>query len=208
MTNAAFPAACRSGTEPAAPRSAVRTVLDQVTEQPPAPLPVLSELRHLVQDAADRAAALLAGTAPRVLDPVADLARFAASRPGLRLDDACERLGLTLGQMDLAVRAYRIAGADAVAVLLAAQLCARDVFNAAARAVGPLRPYPLTDLTRQDNRLIDSPARVQLRYGPDERWHPYTQRGPSWQPEHGVTQDPAAAYRAARSALRLTRRPG
>jgi hypothetical protein len=54
------------------------------------------------------------------------------------------------------------------------------------------------------NRLTADDEGVQIRLGPDDRWHPYTREGrgstAQWWPCAPATADPVAALVAARTA--------
>ncbi|MFF1508709.1 hypothetical protein [Streptomyces sp. NPDC058326] len=193
----------------------IGSVLDGLGDPPPPPLPALDTLRALVADAADRAAALLDGSASTgalpagagdVDDVTADIVRFVARSGDTHLEPAAARLGVSSGQLRLLVTAHRFGGRPAVATCLAPQPAEPDVLAAAEHAVQPLRPSPTAPVERHHNRLTDAPARVQLRYGPDLRWHPYVERYGTWQPAAEPHPDPAVAYRAARTALRASHR--
>ncbi|MFD3536351.1 hypothetical protein [Streptomyces sp. NPDC058664] len=189
-------------------------VLDGLADPPP-PLPALDTLRALVADAAHRAAALLDGSdgtgalpadAVDVDDVTADIVRFVARSGDAHLEPAAARLGMPTGQLRLLATAHRFGGRPAVATCLAPQPADPDVLAAAEHAVQPLRPSPTAPVERHHNRLTDPPARVQLRYGPDLRWHPYVERYGIWQPAAEPDPDPAVAYQAARTALRAPTR--
>ncbi|MFJ5074672.1 hypothetical protein ACIP8Z_08695 [Streptomyces sp. NPDC088553] len=201
------------------------SLLDGLTEPPPAPPPGLDVLRALVADAALRAAALLdssggastegvaravvvadGAAADGVDDVTADVVRFVAGHGDAHLERAAIRLGCSVGRMRLLVTAHRWGGPPAVATCLAPLPTDPDVLAAAEHAVQPLRPSPTAPVERHHNHLTDAPARVQLRYGPDRLWHPYVERYCSWQPAAAPTPDAATAYRAARTALRAATR--
>ncbi|MHA4773383.1 hypothetical protein L1085_002640 [Streptomyces sp. MSC1_001] len=188
-----------------------RSVLDGLSDAPPPPLPGLEVLRALVADAAHRAAVLLddpdgapSGADEGVDDVTADVARFVARGGDAHLEAAAERLGVSPGRMRLLALAHRYGGRSAVATFLAPRPAAPDVLGSAEHAVQPLRPSPTAPVERHHNHLTDAPARVQLRYGPDLRWHPYVERYGTWQPAGEPCSDPAAAYSAARAALRAS----
>ncbi|MFH9725709.1 hypothetical protein ACH4M4_22495 [Streptomyces sp. NPDC017254] len=202
-------------------------VLDSLTDPPPAPLPGLIVLRALAADAARRAAALLddakgtpgggssgeaaAGSegvadADGVDDTTADIVRFVAVGGDIHLELAAGQLGVSVRQMRFLAIAHRFGGRPAVATCLAPRPADPDVLAAAEHAVQPLRPSPTAPMERRHNHLTDALARVQLRYGPDLFWHPYIERHGAWQPAAAPHADPAAAYRAARTALRAAAR--
>lgn len=72
---------------------------------------------------------------------------------------------------------------------------------AAEHTIQPLRPAPLEPLVHHDNQLTDPAAHLQLRLY-QGRWYPHTDWHGTWRPAPGHAPDPAAAYRAARRALR------
>ncbi|MER6098519.1 hypothetical protein ABT154_22205 [Streptomyces sp. NPDC001728] len=196
-------------------RRDVVPVLDRVTAPPPPPLPALDALRALVADAAHRAAALLVPLGGESISDVddgggygidevaADIARFVAqSGDDTHTGAAAAHLGISLGEMRRLATAHRHGGRAAVATCLAPRHADPEVLAAAEHAVQPLRPSPTAPVERHHNHLTDAPARVQLRYGPDNRWHPYVERYDTWHPAGPPNPDPAAAYRTARTALR------
>ncbi|WP_318210538.1 hypothetical protein [Streptomyces sp. SJL17-1] len=197
------------------------SVLDGLSEPPPAPLPGLDVLRALVADAALRAAALLDGpegaladgaaapsgaAADGVDDVTADIVRFVAQNGDSHLERAAHHLGVPPGRLRLLATAHRWGGRPAVATCLAPLPADPEVLAAAEHAVQSLRPSPTAPVERHHNHLTDAPARVQLRYGPDRRWHPYVERYGGWQPAAAPHPDAATAYRAARTALRAATR--
>lgn len=205
-------------------RGDVVPVLERVTAPPPEPLPSLDALRALVVDAAHRAEALLSdpggeafddhdgdGGGPASVgssdDVTADIARFVARSgelPGgeAHMEPAAAHLGIGVGELRRLAAAHRYGGRPAVATCLAPRHADPEVLAAAEHAVQPLRPSPTAPVERHHNHLTDAPARVQLRYGPDNRWHPYVERYGTWQPAGPPDVDPAVAYGTARTALR------
>ncbi|MDV9191736.1 hypothetical protein R6L23_26600 [Streptomyces sp. SR27] len=189
-----------------------------MTTPPPPPLPTLDALRALVADAAHRAATLLATQGGEstsdgddgidyggygIAEVTADIARFVAqSGDDVHTGPAAAHLGIGVGEMRRLATAHRYGGRAAVATCLAPRHADPDVLAAAEHAVQPLRPSPTAPVERHHNHLTDAPARVQLRYGPDNRWHPYVERYDIWHPAGPPNTDPAAAYRTARTALR------
>jgi len=179
--------------------------LDQLHEQPPHPAPDLAALRLLTHDAAARAEALLAGLRPEH-DPVTaelhDAARLLAHPDNAPyLEAAAGHFDLTTLQMRHLTLAYTYggpAGVDAAAYPAPAH--PHDLADAEA-AIQPLRPAPLAPLVREDNRLTDAAARVQLRLTAG-RWYPFTDWHGTWRPAPGNSPDPADAYKAARRARR------
>lgn len=179
-------------------------VLD-VTEPPPG-IDVPS-LELLVSDAAARAKALLdAFLAPPAadselppllpaLDPRRDAVRFLAS--GRREVEVFARLVAASGaepiQMARAIHAWRHGGAPGLNVLEEpwtppADDMARARALLAAGWEGEEPPYAKV----WRNRWIFAPHGVQLRYGRDGRWYPYSQRGGDWFPSGPPSSDPLA----------------
>jgi hypothetical protein len=180
--------------------------LDYPLPEPPAPAPALHALRALAADAATRAAALLAGTTPTDPDPVVDLVRLDSDRDSWEFTDAAlERAGLTAAQLRRLRIARRHGGDSFVHATLYTTQPDLTVIEAALTAIRPQRSAPRTALHADDNHITDHDAGIQIRLGPDTRWHPYTQDGETWAPAAGSNPDPAAAYRAALTA-RVNRR--
>ncbi|MFB7037352.1 MULTISPECIES: hypothetical protein [unclassified Streptomyces] len=180
-------------------------VLDAVTAEPPAPLPDLAVLRALVRDAARRAAALLQGHVPEAHDTVTDVVRFTVGSGGAHLETAAAHLGLTPLRMRQLTAAYHHGGPHGAAACLSPRPADPAVLAGAEAAVRPLRPFPGTPVELRPDRLVDPPAGVELRHGPDGRWYPYADRHGARQPVAGPHRDPARAYKAARLALRQHR---
>ncbi|SDC16269.1 hypothetical protein [Streptomyces prasinopilosus] len=191
---------------------------------PPAPLPAAEALDALAADAAHRAGALLDGREPPAgsgggsgdgsgsdfapcSDPGGDIARFLALPHGAPFRQvAMDHLGLDLVGMGHYRLAHTHGGPGGAAAYLQPFAVGHDVLDGARDRVQPLRPATAAPLACEDNRLTDEDAGVQLRYGPDGRWHPYRAPYGIWQPVPGPSADPARAYRAARAAGRTNRR--
>ncbi|MGF2209483.1 hypothetical protein [Streptomyces albidoflavus] len=188
--------------------TAAHPVLPAGPPPPPAPLPGLAALGALVDDAAHRAQALLdRSEQPAGPDAGTDLARFTALEHGATYRQAAmEQLGLdtvTMGHLSLA---HTHGGTAGAAAYLHRYDLDHDGLARAQAAIQPLRPAPTAIVECEDNRLTDQAAGVQLRYGPDGRWHPYFAPYGTWQPAPGPSPDPALAYQAARAAARPHRR--
>ncbi|MFF9786278.1 hypothetical protein [Streptomyces nigrescens] len=178
-------------------------VLANVKDEPPAPSPSLTALNGLIIDAADRAAALLNGTLDSDPDLTSDLARFTASEHGESYtEQAAQCLELSYVQMRQLTAAHRAGGPAAVHTYMHITDTSPDVLAQAEAAIQDLRPSPFATLAREGNRLTDPAAHIQLRYGPDDRWHPYIERFGDWRVVPRPDANPATAYKAARSALR------
>lgn len=175
---------------------------------PPAPLPGLPAQNALVADAAHRARALLAGTGqPSGPDTGSDLARFTALEHGAPFRQAAmDHLGLDIVAMGHLTLAHTHGGPAGAAVYLHRYAVDHDVLARAQAGIQPLRPAPNATVEWEDNHLTDHAAGIQLRYGPDGRWHPYLAPYGTWQPVPGPAADPAQAYRAARTTARAHRR--
>ncbi|MFD0508213.1 SWIM zinc finger family protein [Streptomyces chiangmaiensis] len=179
-----------------------------LTTAPPPGTPfTLDDLEALTRDTAQRARRLAAGhTALLTCTPVEDAVRLAATGVS---EDWFHHLVRASGlpPLDFArlVRALRHGGPAGVAVARA-PLAPDSAAMAAARTAladpdttdtaGPLR------LRAWRNRLTADDEGVQIRLGPDNRWHPYTResRGTAWWPCAPATADPVAALVAARTA--------
>ncbi|MET9778840.1 hypothetical protein ABZ023_32095 [Streptomyces sp. NPDC006367] len=175
---------------------------------PPAPLPELPAQQALVADAAHRARALLAGTEqPTSPDTGSDLARFTALEHGAPFRQAAmDHLGLDVVAMGHLTLAHTHGGPAGAAAYLHRYTLDHDLLARAQADIQPLRPAPNATVECEDNHLTDPAAGIQLRYGPDGRWHPYLAPYGTWQPVPGPAADPADAYRAARTAARTHRR--
>ncbi|MBY8889122.1 hypothetical protein K7472_30390 [Streptomyces sp. PTM05] len=171
---------------------------------PPAPLPHLDQLTLLAADTAHRAARLLdQGEPPLCEDPAGDLARFTSLPHGADYrQTAMDHLGLAAIDMGHLQLAYTYGGPGGTAAYLEPFHLEHDALADAQTAIQPHRPAPTAPIEYAENRLTDRAAGVQLRYGPDGRWHPYRAPYGPWRPVPGPSSDPAQAYRAARTAAR------
>ncbi|KFG71458.1 hypothetical protein [Streptomyces mutabilis] len=185
-----------------------RPVLAGPLPEPPAPLPALSAQQALVADAAHRARALLTGTEqPTGPDTGSDLARFTALEHGAPFRQAAmDHLALDVVAMGHLTLAHAHGGTAGAATYLHRYTLDHDVLARAQADIQPLRPAPNATVECEDNHLTDPAAGIQLRYGPDGRWHPYLAPYGTWQPVPGPAADPADAYRSARTAARAHRR--
>ncbi|RMI36712.1 SWF or SNF family helicase, partial [Streptomyces triticirhizae] len=114
-----------------------------------------------------------------------------------RLAAGCERTGVELA---LAVRAWRVGGAPALAVLEAPGAspdprAQEEVARAFVEWGDGPPPRP------RGNRWTVRGAGVQLRYG-DGRWWPYRRERGRWWPAGPAESDPASALAAAREESR------
>ncbi|MGW7003671.1 SWIM zinc finger family protein [Streptomyces sp. NPDC054933] len=204
---------------PGSPLPASRTTQHQTNSTPPPRTPTEHPTRStlppstedqafLRTEAAHRARRLLAGTEqPTATDPLVDAVRTLATPLGLpRLSQVAERAGRSPAQLKQALLAHRhngLAGAHTVIHPLAHRPPRVD---AALRAIAGIRTVG-GELRVGEGHITDAPAGIQLRYGPDSRWHPYTAglHG-HWIPAPGADTDPQAAYDAARTVRRQRRR--
>ncbi|WP_274036399.1 hypothetical protein [Streptomyces sp. MMBL 11-1] len=185
-----------------------RPLLTSPLSAPPAPLPDLDAQQALVADAAHRARELLAGIEQSTgSDTGSDLARFTALEHGAPYRQAAmDHLGLDVVAMGHLTLAHTHGGPAGAAAYLHRYTVDHDVLARAQADIQPLRPAPNTAVECEDNHLTDPAAGIQLRYGPDGRWHPYLAPYGPWQPVPGPDADPVQAYRAARTAARAHRR--
>ncbi|GGV50665.1 hypothetical protein [Streptomyces spectabilis] len=189
--------------------TAPHPVLAGPLPEPPAPLLPLPVLGALADDAAHRAQALLDhdnDVPPLCPGTGSDVARFLSLPHGAPFrEQAMAHLGLgTVGLGHLTL-AHIHGGPAGAATYLEPSTVDHDVLARAQADIQPLRPAPTATVECEDNRLTDSAAGVQLRYGPDGRWYPYLAPYGTWQPVPGPSADPALAYRAARRAIRAKR---
>ncbi|WP_435211474.1 SWIM zinc finger family protein [Streptomyces sp. bgisy034] len=185
-----------------------------LTTEPPAGAPfTLADLEALTRDTAQRARGLAAGhTASLTGTPLEDAVRLAASGIG---EDWFHRLvratGLPPHDFARLVRARRHGGPAGVTVARApltpepaAMAAARTALAAPDNADGTGDTGGTERLRLWRNRLTADAEGVQIRLGPDHRWHPYIREGrgttADWWPCAPATTDPVAALVAARTA--------
>jgi uncharacterized Zn finger protein len=170
-------------------------------ELPDAPGVPAEALRALVDNAADRAAALLGFTAPGGAPPpslpersdAVRLAAAGASGPALaRLRRAS---GRPAREFSRAVRAWEYGGPAGLAVL---EESWRPPASGLARARARLDAgWDGDDLPQPQvwrNRWTFPDRRAQLRYGQDGRWYPYREAADGeWWPAGAPRDDPAEA---------------
>jgi len=153
---------------------------------PPGPVPDLAQLRLLVADAADRAAAMLTDAYPAAEadDPLVDAVRMlATSERASHAAQAARLTGWPEEELRWLVLAYRHGGTGGIAV-----------------AIG--------ELVAGQGMVSDSGAGVQIRLGPDGRWYPFTSGRDRWWPAPGAARSPGEAYQAALRARSLRRAGG
>ncbi|MEW2308022.1 SWIM zinc finger family protein [Streptomyces sp. NPDC006864] len=189
-------------------------ILPSLTAAPPPGAPfTLDDLEALTRDTAQRARGLAAGhTASLTGAPVDDAVRLAATGVGEHwFHGLVLATGLPPADFARLVRARRHGGPAGVATARApvtpdpaAMAAARTALTdpddpgGAGAAARPLR------LRLWRNRLTADDEGVQIRLGPDNRWHPYKREGrgaaADWWPCAPATADPVAAFVAARTA--------
>ena len=179
-------------------------------------VPASDDLELLVGDAAARAAAMLADTAPGAADHGADLAidadplvdavRMLATPGGApRMGTAARLTGLAEDELHRLVLAWRHGGPGAVAATLRPSPCGADEMAVAVAEVRRQRVLPVGDLEVAPGSVTDPGAGVRVRLGTDGRWHPFTAARSEWWPASGAAESAGAAYQ---SALATARRRG
>jgi hypothetical protein len=163
----------------------------------------------LAADAADRAAALLAGNPTETEDPLVDAVRLLASTLGApHTARAAELTGLPEDELRRLVLTHRHGGAAGVSAALEATSCDPDEMAAAVDEVRSRRTFAIGDLTIDAGTITDAGAGIRLRLGPDQRWHPFTHAREQWWPAAGADSCAGAAYQAAARARALRRANG
>lgn len=176
--------------------------LTDTLDDPPAPCPSADDLTRMTQDAADRARALLTGSVEPPHDALADTVRILATPDGVRrLPHVAQTTGHTEAALRTMMIGYRHGGPAGAHAALAAAPVAADALERARATVLASRAVGLGTIDIDSGTLTDTTAGVQIRPGPDGRWHPFTHwRTGEWRPAPGACDDPAEAYRAARRA--------
>ncbi|WP_316744957.1 SWIM zinc finger family protein [Streptomyces sp. MK7] len=188
-----------------------------LTTTPPPDAPfTLDDLEALARDTAQRSRALTAGhTASLTCTPLDDAVRLVASGVGEHwFHQLVRATGLPPLDFALLVRAQRHGGPAGVAV--ARTPLTPDATAMAAARAALCDPDTADNAETGDdaastvrvrlwrNRLTADDEGVQIRLGPDGRWHPYTREGSGsatqWWPCAPATADPVAALVAARTA--------
>ncbi len=172
----------------------------------PPGVPDNTQLELLAADAAERAAALLAGRATTTEDPLVDAVRLLASPAGApHTATAARHTGVPEDDLRRLVLAYRHGETDGVAAALAATPCDPETMAEAEGQVRRRRGFAVDDLSTAPGEITDTGAGVRLRLGPDARWYPFTLARTHWWPAAGANVSPAAAYQAAVRARSLRR---
>lgn len=178
---------------------------------PPGPVPDLAQLRLLVADAADRAAAMLTDAYPAAEadDPLVDAVRILATPEGrLHTAQAARLTGLPAEELRWLVLAYRHGGIGGVTAALGGHTAEPDQLAGAVREVRKHRGLAIGELVTGPGTISDSGAGVQIRLGPDGLWYPFTSGRDRWWPAPGAAGSPGQAYQAALRARSLRRAGG
>lgn len=175
----------------------------------PPGIPDIGSLELLAGDAAGRAAAMLAGTAPVIDDPLVDAVRMLASAAGAgHLARAAELTGIGEDELRRLALAYRHGGAAGVSAAREATPCDPEEMSAAVAAVGGRRTFVAGELSVEAGAITDAGAGVRLRRGPDGRWYPFTLARNQWWPADGASTSAGTAYQAAARARAARRANG
>lgn len=183
-------------------------------EETPPPVPDLDYLNLLVNDAAGRAAAMLAGAYPAADaaeddDPLLDAVRLLATPEGSPHTGRAARLtGLAADELRGLVLAYRHGGTGGVAAAVGAPPCPADRMADAVREVRGQRALAIGELEVSQGTIADPGAGVRIRLGPDDRWYPFTFAQGRWWPAPGAAEPPGVAWQAALRARSLRRAGG
>ncbi len=179
--------------------------------QTPPGVPDKGLLDLLADDAAGRAAAMLAGdttvTDDMLIDgPLIDAVRMLASAAGAPYTArAAELTGVGEDELRRLALAYRHGGAAGVSAALEAAPCGPEEMSAAVDEVRRRRTFAIGDLSADPGTITDAGAGVRLRRGPDRRWYPFTLARKQWWPADGANASAGTAYQAA-SRARAARR--
>ncbi len=187
-------------------------------DPPPATVPGVEVLRLLVADAADRAAVILAGNYPAVvaddlladgsLVSLVDAVRILATAPGAsHIAQAARLTGRPEEELRRLVLVYRHGGPGGVSATVEPSAGRPEQTEDAEREVRKRRALALGELDVAPGVIADPGAGVQIRLGPDDRWHPFTSGQGRWWPAPGATESPGTAYQAGLRA-RSGRRAG
>lgn len=177
--------------------------------QTPPGVPDKEFLDLLVADAAGRAAAILAGSAVEVEDPLLDAVRLLASPSGApHIARAAQLTGIPEDELRRLTLAYRHGGTAGVSAALEATPCDADELSAAEDEVRRRRTFAVGDLSGDSGTITDARAGVRLRLGPDGRWHPFTLGREQWWPASGANPSAGLAYQAAVRARSVRRANG
>lgn len=183
--------------------------------EPPDPIPSLDELRLLIDDAAVRATAMLGDGAAfdvvasdvvasdGTVAELADAIRMLASPRGRdRMPTVAARAGLADDEIRRLLLAWRHGGQPGVLAALGADPAPHAELDEAVRQVRALRVVAAEPLEPDEYGVTDPSAQVQVRWGPDRRWYPFTNSRNRWWPASGAAETAGQAYRAALRARR------
>jgi hypothetical protein len=166
-------------------------------------------LEMLAADAAERATAMLTGSATATQDPLIDAVRLLATTAGAPHAAATARLtGIPQDELRRLVLAYRHGGTGGVAAALAATPCGTEEMAAAVDEVRRRRTFADGELSVAPGAITDTATGVRLRLGPDGRWHPFTLARTQWWPAIGANASVSTAYQAAQRARSVRRASG
>ena len=178
------------------------TTPEWLSERGPAPLPDPDTLELIVGDAACRAAAIGGGEPdPRDDDPLVDAIRLLAQAATPERHQAISRnTGLAEADVRRLLLAFRHGGTAGVhAAVGATPLAGERVEEAARQVTGHV---VAAELAATAGIVTDTVRGVQIRYGPDGRWYPFTRSGQRWWPAPGASPRADAAFAAATRARR------
>jgi uncharacterized Zn finger protein len=189
-------------TLPTIPPPAATRAPSLPVEPPASSSLTLEDLQRLAADTATRARQLLFGDHTSLtLTERQDAVRLAATHRSPQWFHGLQ-LGAGLRPLELArlTRAWRYGGATGVFVAEratapdpAAMTTAR---NALTEAIADMTEDAVP-LTAWRNRLTLGDTGIQLRYGPDDRWHPYAHEDGEWWPCAPADPDPVTALTTA-----------
>jgi uncharacterized Zn finger protein len=149
------------------------------------------DLADLASDAARRAWELCAaeGDGGMRLDPELDLVRRVAAwgAERRRLEGVATRSGMRPSALGRRTAAWRLGGADAVAVLDEMWTPDADALDEAREACGALGPVRV-----RGNRITLAGGDAQLRLGRGGSWYRFDRAGRAWELSDGPAADPAA----------------
>jgi len=150
-----------------------------------------ADLRELASDAAHRAWELCNGLGDGGLElsADADIARLAANRIGRSdFDQFARRLGVTPREMMRQALAWRAGGEQALEVLNGPSwLPPRAEMD---EGVAVIREVLSRAVSARGDRVTDSRAGAQLRYGRDGLWYLLVRKSGSWEIHHPPAADP------------------
>lgn len=175
----------------------------------PMGVPERQILGLLVEDAAERATAMLAGRPAVSENPLVDAVRLLASAGGAgHTAKAAELTGIDEDELRRLSNAYRRGGIAGVSAAIEATPCGPDELSAAVDEIRGRRTFAVGELDAEGGTITDSGAGIRLRRGPDRRWYPFTLARRQWWPADGADASAGAAYQAAVRVRALRRANG